>query len=127
MEHACKHISPRYQGCQVVGIQWQVYQLAVTHAVNDPILQSDVDTIPENGTWFQLIQNGTVTVNTGPNGLQKLDTCIQMAEQHGLYVILSLTNNWFPFNATSTSTPQNNSLTRNYLSNNYGWSESHSC
>ncbi|KAJ8589720.1 glycoside hydrolase [Rhizopogon salebrosus TDB-379] len=81
---------------------------------------NDVDTIPENGTWFQLIQNGTLTVNTGPNGLQKLDTCIQMAEQHGLYVILSLTNNWFPFNSTSTSTPQNNSLTRNYLSNNYG-------
>ncbi|OAX44646.1 glycoside hydrolase family 5 protein, partial [Rhizopogon vinicolor AM-OR11-026] len=81
---------------------------------------NDVDTIPVNGTWFQLVQNGTVSVNTGSNGLQKLDTVIQMAEQQGLYVILSLTNNWFPFNTTNTSIPANNSLTRNFLSNNYG-------
>lgn len=95
---------------------------------------SDVDTIPENGTWFQLIRNGTVTINDGPNGLQKLDTVIQMAEQQGLYVILSLTNNWYPLPLLNSSiqavnstiftrdiTPgTNNSLPRGYLSNNYG-------
>ncbi|EGN92442.1 glycoside hydrolase family 5 protein [Serpula lacrymans var. lacrymans S7.3] len=100
---------------------------------------NDVDTIPENGTWFQLVRNGTVSVNTGPNGLQKLDTVIEMAEQLGLYVILSLTNNWFP--QPSLDSPlapinssifdsgvekravvqgTNNTLPRNYLSNDYG-------
>ncbi|KAF8844970.1 glycoside hydrolase [Paxillus ammoniavirescens] len=95
---------------------------------------NDVDTIPINGTWFQLVNNCTVTINDGPNGLQKLDTVIQMAEQHGLYVILSLTNNWYPLpllNSTVETldstlvardiTPgTNNSLPRNYLSNDYG-------
>jgi mannan endo-1,4-beta-mannosidase len=82
---------------------------------------NDVDTIPVNGTWFQLIKDGTVTVNNGPNGLQKLDTVIQMAEQQGLYVILSLTNNWFPFvNTTDNVAPPGTNSTRNYLSNNYG-------
>ncbi|KAG8217511.1 glycoside hydrolase family 5 protein [Butyriboletus roseoflavus] len=93
-----------------------------------------VDTVPVNGTWFQLVRNGTVSINDGPNGLQKLDTVVQMAEQHGLYVILSLTNNWYPLpllnstvqpggNAISTRdvTPgTNNTLPRNYLSNDYG-------
>ncbi|KIJ17403.1 glycoside hydrolase family 5 protein [Paxillus involutus ATCC 200175] len=95
---------------------------------------NDVDTIPVNGTWFQLVSNSTVAINDGPNGLQKLDTVIQMAEQHGLYAILSLTNNWYPLpllNSTVETinstlsirdvTPgTNNSLPRNYLSNDYG-------
>lgn len=89
---------------------------------------NDVDTIPENGTWFQLVQNGTTTINEGPNGLQKLDTVIQMAEQQGLYVIMSLTNNWYPFvnTTTTTSTPSPDVLAtvtsppRNTLSNDYG-------
>ncbi|KAG1831766.1 glycoside hydrolase family 5 protein [Suillus variegatus] len=75
---------------------------------------NDVDTVPVNGTWLQLIQNGTVSVNNGPNGLQKLDTVIQLAEEQGLYVILSLTNNWDPVPLSNTTRP------RNYLSNNYG-------
>ncbi|KAH7930767.1 glycoside hydrolase family 5 protein [Leucogyrophana mollusca] len=95
---------------------------------------NDVDTIPVNGTWFQLIQNGTLSINEGPNGLQKLDTVIEMAEQQGLYVILSLTNNWYPLpllnNAIApinsslftrdVTLGTNNSLPRNYLSNDYG-------
>jgi len=94
---------------------------------------NDVETIPENGTWFQLISNGTTAINTGPNGLQKLDQIIQHAEQLGLYVLLSLTNNWNPrplldnltnsVNAVGRRdvTPgTNNSLPRNTLSNDYG-------
>ncbi|KAL4067621.1 glycoside hydrolase family 5 protein [Scleroderma citrinum] len=89
---------------------------------------NDVNAIPENGTWFQLVQNGTVSINEGPNGLQRLDTVIQMAQQRGLYVILSLTNNWFPQASTSgtgTSLRTRNgspsvTLPRNYLSNDYG-------
>lgn len=56
----------------------------------------DVDTIPENGTWFQLIQNGTTTINNGTNGLAKLDAIIKHAENFGIYVMLTLTNNWNP-------------------------------
>ncbi|KIM65251.1 glycoside hydrolase family 5 protein [Scleroderma citrinum Foug A] len=87
---------------------------------------NDVDTVPQNGTWFQLVQDGTISINDGPNGLQRLDTVIRMAEQHGLYVILSLTNNWYPLGSAGTSlqTRWHNSpaviLPRNYLSNDYG-------
>ncbi|THU89503.1 glycoside hydrolase family 5 protein [Dendrothele bispora CBS 962.96] len=103
---------------------------------------NDVETIPENGTWFQLVANGTTTVNTGPNGLQKLDMVMKHAERFGIYVVLSLTNNWNPrplFDDLKTSidnltnsvesrsfqrrdiTPgTNNSLPRNFLSNDYG-------
>jgi mannan endo-1,4-beta-mannosidase len=87
---------------------------------------TDVETIPDTGTWFQLVQNGTTTINDGPNGLQKLDTVVQMAEQHGLYVILSLTNNWNPVpNTTTTSNISTQVLAssvtpRNTLSNDFG-------
>jgi len=85
---------------------------------------NDVHTIPVNGTWFQLIGNGTTTVNNGTNGLQKLDTVIQLAEKHGIFVQLSLTNNWNPIpNTTAISARDdttNNSRPRNTLSNDYG-------
>ncbi|KAG6814339.1 hypothetical protein H0H92_010924 [Tricholoma furcatifolium] len=97
--------------------------------------QLDVDTIPENGTWFQLINNGTLSINNGTNGLQKLDKVIELAQQNGLYVLMSLTNNWNPLpgNDTNTTSPiqarqlagsatttSNTTLPRNYLSNSYG-------
>ncbi|EEB87403.1 hypothetical protein MPER_15253, partial [Moniliophthora perniciosa FA553] len=103
---------------------------------------NDVETIPENGTWFQLVQNGTVTINNGTNGLQKLDLVVKHAERFGIYITMSLTNNWNPRplfdNLTSSiddlgasvqarrlwdrdMTPgTNNSLPRNFLSNDYG-------
>ncbi|KAF8628360.1 hypothetical protein AX15_003895 [Amanita polypyramis BW_CC] len=93
---------------------------------------NDVTSIPENGTWFQLINNGTVTVNEGPNGLQKLDKVIELAEKHKLFLILSLTNNWNPLpadsivdrpiNFTTRDVDAANATTvrRNYLSNQYG-------
>ena len=94
---------------------------------------ADVDAIPETGTWFQLIANGTTTINTGPNGLQKLDTVLRLAENHGIFVVLSLTNNWNP-RALLDSSPSmvsiqgrqasagtsNTTLPRNALSNDYG-------
>lgn len=103
---------------------------------------NDVESIPKNGTWFQRISNGTVEINTGPNGLQKLDLVLKHAQRLGLYVVLSLTNNWNPrekFDGVAKSiqglesdvkarmlwerdvTPgTNNSLPRNFLSNDYG-------
>jgi len=100
---------------------------------------NDVDTIPVDGVWFSLIANDsdTVTVNTGPNGLQRLDKVVQLAEQHGIFLILSLTNNWNPrplldnINDDSggparrdVTSGTGNSLPRNVLSNDYGGMDS---
>lgn len=91
---------------------------------------TDVQTIPVNGTWFQLIGNGTTTINNGTNGLQKLDTLVSLAEKHGIFLQLSLTNNWNPLpllddttagvSARDVTQGTNNSLPRNTLSNDYG-------
>lgn len=93
---------------------------------------TDVQTIPQQGTWFQQIGNGTTTINNGTNGLQKLDTVIQLAEKHGIFVQLALTNNWNPLPLVDNTTTglgmisrdvtlgTNNSLPRNTLSNDYG-------
>jgi len=97
-------------------------------------LTIDVEQIPENGTWFQLIQNGTLTINNGTNGLQKLDKVLELAQKHGLYVLLSLTNNWNPhpsdvinvtdpltvFGKRDTILGFNDTRPRNTLSNDYG-------
>lgn len=96
---------------------------------------NDVPEIPVNGTWFQHIANGTLTINEGPNGLQKLDAVVKIAEETGVLLILSLTNNWNPLplldNTTVVSVDAplgrrdvtvgtNSSLPRNTLSNDYG-------
>jgi mannan endo-1,4-beta-mannosidase len=108
---------------------------------------NDVEQIPTNGTWFQLVANGTTTINTGPNGLQKLDMIMKHAERLGLFVTLSLTNNWNPrekldglagsieglesdiqarrlwdreFWNRDVTVGTNNTLPRNFLSNDYG-------
>ncbi|KAL5511862.1 hypothetical protein ACEPAH_5080 [Sanghuangporus vaninii] len=96
---------------------------------------NDVDEIPGDGTWFQVIQNGTTSVNTGPDGLQKLDMVVKAAEDAGILLILSLTNNWNPrpLLDNTTAVPvdgslgrrdvtvgTNNSLPRNFLSNDFG-------
>ncbi|KAG6900896.1 hypothetical protein C0993_010015 [Termitomyces sp. T159_Od127] len=110
--------------------------LASIRAANLTVVRTwafnDVDEIPENGTWFQLIRDGKQFLNTGPNGLQKLDKVIELAQKHGLYVVLSLTNNWSA-NATDPRlginqtlpdgfnlTASNTTLPRNTLSNSYG-------
>jgi mannan endo-1,4-beta-mannosidase len=97
-----------------MGVRWSVSAVSMTVILTFSLL--DVDKIPHKGTWFQLIpKNGTTQINDGPNGLQKLDTILRLAEKHGIFVILSLTNNWGP-RATGGvfNTP------RNYLSNDYG-------
>jgi len=98
---------------------------------------NDVTAIPEdNGTWFQLIANGTTTINNGTNGLQKLDMIVKHAEAFGIYIIMTLTNNWNPLptdNLTSsiaslqssiesraTVETFNSTRPRNFLSNDYG-------
>ncbi|KAF9464694.1 glycoside hydrolase family 5 protein [Collybia nuda] len=87
---------------------------------------NDVETIPENGTWFQHISNGTITINNGTNGLQRLDKVMELAQKHGIYILLSLTNNWNPHplddpgTAGGTRLVTNDTRPRNTLSNDYG-------
>ncbi|KAF8077951.1 glycoside hydrolase family 5 protein [Lyophyllum atratum] len=114
--------------------------LAAIRAANFTVVRTwafnDVDTIPENGTWFQHISNGTLMINDGPNGLQKLDKVVELAQKHGLYVLLSLTNNWSPIPGVDQPLPPgfnpiqvrqlqgangaNTTLPRNALSSGYG-------
>jgi len=81
------------------------------------LCQIDVTDIPDEGSWLQLIKDGTTQINTGPNGIQRLDKLIEIAKSYNIYVYLSLTNNWFP--SASASVPPS-SLPRNFLSNNFG-------
>ena len=81
------------------------------------LCQIDVTDIPNEGSWLQLIKDGTTQINTGPNGIQRLDKLIEIAKSYNIYVYFSLTNNWFP--PASASVPPS-SLPRNFLSNNYG-------
>lgn len=87
------------------------------------LLRIDVPSIPDTGSWLQVIANGTTTLNTGANGLQRLDKVVELAAQHNIYILFSLTNNWSPSAISSSqnvrrwATP---SLPRNYLSNDYG-------
>lgn len=76
--------------------------------------------------------NGTVTINTGPTGLGRLDTILKLAKAHGLMIQLSLTNNWNPLrpvssnvNGTLTKRADTNATTNvthppGFLSNDYG-------
>ncbi|GES60436.1 mannan endo-1,4-beta-mannosidase F [Aspergillus terreus] len=56
---------------------------------------NDVNTQPAAGTvWYQLHANGTSTINTGPDGLQRLDYVVHSAETHGIKLIINFVNNW---------------------------------
>lgn len=56
---------------------------------------NDVNTVPSPGTiYFQLLANGTATVNTGADGLEKLDYVVSSAEAHDIKLIIPFVNNW---------------------------------
>lgn len=56
---------------------------------------NDVNTVPSAGTvYFQLLANGTATINTGADGLEKLDYVVSSAEAHGIKLIIPFVNNW---------------------------------
>jgi mannan endo-1,4-beta-mannosidase len=88
----------------------------------------DVTEIPPDGTvYFQLIKDGHQTINDGPNGLQKLDKIVKVAEELGLFVQISLTNNWNPSKGEQPHKGKdglkkrhNDARPRNALSNDYG-------
>lgn len=47
--------------------------------------------------WFQRLENGRLIQNSGPDGLQRLDSLIAAAEEFGLRLILPLVNYWKDF------------------------------
>ncbi|KAK3672346.1 hypothetical protein LTR78_007653 [Recurvomyces mirabilis] len=56
---------------------------------------NDVTSIPGTGTvYYQSFVNGVASINTGANGLQRLDYVVQSAEAHGIKLIINFTNNW---------------------------------
>lgn len=56
---------------------------------------NDVNTAPTDGSvYFQLHQDGKSTINTGKDGLQRLDYVVHSAEKHGIKLIINFVNYW---------------------------------
>lgn len=57
---------------------------------------NDVTSTPGSGTvWFQSFVSGaSPVINTGADGLQRLDYVVQSAEAHGISLIINFVNNW---------------------------------
>lgn len=57
----------------------------------------DVNTRPSSGTWFQLLSSSGSQINTGANGLQRLDYVVQSAAKRGVKLIVPFVNYWDDF------------------------------
>jgi len=57
---------------------------------------NDVTSTPSSGTvWFQSFVSGqSPVINTGADGLQRLDYVVSSAEAHGISLIINFVNNW---------------------------------
>ncbi|KAK6429303.1 hypothetical protein LTR95_014549, partial [Oleoguttula sp. CCFEE 5521] len=56
---------------------------------------NDVTSIPGTGTvYYQSFINGVASINTGANGLQRLDYVVASAQAHGIKLIVNFVNNW---------------------------------
>lgn len=56
---------------------------------------NDVNTKPGTGTvWYQLLSASGSEINTGADGLERLDYVVQSAEQRGVKLIINFVNNW---------------------------------
>ncbi|KAJ6098499.1 hypothetical protein N7467_000034 [Penicillium canescens] len=56
---------------------------------------NDVNTVPSSGTvYYQLLSGGTATINTGADGLQRLDYVVASAEKRNIKLIINFVNNW---------------------------------
>jgi mannan endo-1,4-beta-mannosidase len=63
---------------------------------------NDVNTIPGSGTvYFQSFSGSTATINTGANGLKRLDAVVKSAEKHGIKLIINFVNNWTDYGYVS--------------------------
>jgi mannan endo-1,4-beta-mannosidase len=57
---------------------------------------NDVTSTPSSGTvWFQSFVSGaSPVINTGADGLQRLDYIVESAASHGISLIINFVNNW---------------------------------
>ncbi|KAI1331345.1 glycoside hydrolase superfamily [Xylariaceae sp. FL0255] len=56
---------------------------------------NDVTSNPGDSTiWFQLLSASGSTINTGTNGLQRLDAVVAAAETYDIKLIINFVNNW---------------------------------
>lgn len=56
---------------------------------------NDVTSQPGSGTvYFQYISRSGSQINTGANGLQRLDYVVSAAEKRGIKLIINFVNNW---------------------------------
>jgi mannan endo-1,4-beta-mannosidase len=56
---------------------------------------NDVTRDPGSGTvWFQQLSASGSKINTGANGLQRLDYVVKSAESRGIKLIINFVNNW---------------------------------
>jgi mannan endo-1,4-beta-mannosidase len=56
---------------------------------------NDVNTVPSSGTvYYQLLKDGAATINTGADGLQRLDYVVASAEARNVKLIINFVNNW---------------------------------
>jgi mannan endo-1,4-beta-mannosidase len=56
---------------------------------------NDVKSVPGSGTvYYQSFSGSTATINTGTNGLQRLDAVVRIAEKYGIKLIINFVNNW---------------------------------
>ncbi|KAF8214816.1 glycoside hydrolase family 5 protein [Mycena galopus ATCC 62051] len=58
------------------------------------------------GVYFHLWTGSTATVNTGTDGLQRLDYLVSSAKSHGIKLLITLTNNWSDFGGMDVYTAQ---------------------
>ncbi|KAH7321611.1 glycoside hydrolase superfamily, partial [Rhexocercosporidium sp. MPI-PUGE-AT-0058] len=60
---------------------------------------NDVTSLPSGDTvWYQsFIKGQDPVINTGANGLQRLDYVVKSAEEHGISLIINFVNNWSDF------------------------------
>ncbi|KAK4663105.1 hypothetical protein QC763_600490 [Podospora pseudopauciseta] len=59
---------------------------------------NDVNNQPSGNTvWFQRLASSGSQINTGPNGLQRLDYLVRSAETRGIKLIIALVNYWDDF------------------------------
>ncbi|KAB5546947.1 glycoside hydrolase family 5 protein [Coniochaeta sp. 2T2.1] len=56
---------------------------------------NDVNTVPSSSTvYYQYLSASGSQINTGANGLQRLDYVVSTAQAHGLKLIINFVNNW---------------------------------
>ncbi|KAL2153621.1 hypothetical protein VTH82DRAFT_4776 [Thermothelomyces myriococcoides] len=56
---------------------------------------NDVNSRSSPGTvWYQLLSSSGSEINTGPDGLQRLDYVVESAEKRGVKLIINFVNNW---------------------------------